>query len=76
MSIKPLRAHLIEPEKPMTKATTSSVALATRLDAPTTYIIPGTPTKPPTAIVAAIKPVQNPTGTVNQTEILTFAVFR
>lgn len=54
-------------------AITSSVALATRLDAPSTYIIPGTPMKPPTAMVDASSPVAKPTGSTNKTETRTFA---
>ena len=57
----------------MTNATTSSVALATRLGAPSRYIIPGTPMKPPTAMVEASRPVRNPSGSTNNTETRTFA---
>ena len=53
ISMSPIKPHLIEPTNPMLKATTSSVADATTLGAPRTNIIPGTPIKPPTAIVAA-----------------------
>ena len=74
ISISPIIPHLMEPINPILNATTSSVAEATRLDDPTTKIIPGTPINPPTAIVAASIPVKNPIGTINHTEILLSAI--
>ena len=73
MSTRPPSANLKVPPSPMTNATTSSVALATRLGAPSRYIIPGTPMKPPTAMVEARRPVRNPSGSTKSTETRTFA---
>jgi hypothetical protein len=53
----------------MTKAMTSSVAEAISPGTPSTYIMAGTPMKPPTAMVAASMPVASPRGMVNRTEI-------
>ena len=64
------------PPKPITNAITSSVALATRPGAPSTYIMPGTPMKPPTAMVEASNPVANPSGSVNSADTRTFAVLK
>jgi len=54
----------------MTKATTSSVALAISAGRPSTYIIAGTPMKPPTAMVAASRPVAKPSGAITRNETL------
>jgi hypothetical protein len=67
---------LIVPPKPITNAITSSVAVATRPGAPSTYIMPGTPTKPPTAMIEASNPVANPKGSVKSTDTRTFAVLK
>ena len=49
---------------------------ATIAGAPSTYIMPGTPIKPPTAMVAASMPVANPSGIVNSAETRTPAVLK
>ena len=69
MSTMPCSAYLNVPPTPITNAITSSVAEAIRPGAPSTYIIEGTPTKPPTAMVAARMPVAKPRGIVKSTEI-------